>query len=190
MIFCRGLFISSHRLKPYSPKNLNNRNKNNQLPSSIACPYLQVQGAKQLRQRNEIDAHEAEEDMTDAIAQARKKKKAKWRVSNRISNKAKNSGNGRKWKTLQTLILQGFFVRCHPDSNWRIKVLQNAVSIGITTRAVRQERSISNSYAMPIHFLCTTTYIVWTSAIFQIIAEMHFAQNSSILSYSVQNSKR
>ena len=29
-----------------------------------------------------------------------------------------------KSKTLQTLILQGFLERCHPDSNWRIKVLQ------------------------------------------------------------------
>ena len=29
-----------------------------------------------------------------------------------------------KKEPLQSLILQEFFVRCHPDSNWRIKVLQ------------------------------------------------------------------
>ena len=39
-----------------------------------------------------------------------------------------------KSKTLQTLILQGFFERCHPDSNWRIKVLQTfALPLGYGT---------------------------------------------------------
>ena len=33
--------------------------KINPLPSSTVGPYLQVQGAKQLRQGNEIDAHRA-----------------------------------------------------------------------------------------------------------------------------------